>query len=113
MVPFIVSILPFGTAARNDISIVVSYWVAGLSPGAGASLSFLESECVFSATVLVVTRFLLEFTISLELLLHRFFHAESVHHQFEMLEDFGCVPADIAFNCVVAEQFGQVALGGH
>ncbi len=56
---------------------------------------------------------LLEFAVGLQLLLHRLLHADGVHHQLEMLEDFGLVPGDVAFDGVVAEQFGQVAFGDH
>jgi hypothetical protein len=35
-----------------------------------------------------------KFTFSLEWLLHGFFHADGVHHPFEMLEDFRFMAGD-------------------
>ncbi len=63
--------------------------------------------------IAVGVRILLEFAIGLDLLLHCLFHADGVHHQFKMLEDFGFVAGDVAFDDFVAEQLGQVTLGEH
>ncbi len=63
--------------------------------------------------MVVAVRDVFEFAISLQLLLHRLFHADGVHHQFEMLENFGLVPSNVALDGIVAEQLGQVPLGDH
>lgn len=55
----------------------------------------------------------LQLAIGLEWLLHRLFHAARTHHQFEIPEDFGFMPSDVAFDGIVAEQLGQIALGHH
>ena len=45
------------------------------------------------------------------MLLYRFFHADGVHDQFQVCQDFRLVAADIAFDGFVGQQLGQVALG--
>jgi len=47
------------------------------------------------------------------LLLHRLFHADGVHHQLQVGQDFGLVAADVAFDGLVGQQLGEVALGYH
>ena len=61
--------------------------------------------------MVVTIGILFEFPVGLQLLLHGFFHADNVHHQFEMLEDFGFVAGDVTLDGIVAEQFGQVTFG--
>jgi len=46
-------------------------------------------------------------------MLHGLFHADDVHHQFDIFEVFGFVPGDVVFDSIVAEQLGQVAFGRH
>lgn len=47
----------------------------------------------------------------LPLLLHRLFHADGVHHQFQVGQDFRLVAPDVALYGPVGQQFGQVTLG--
>lgn len=47
----------------------------------------------------------------LGLLLHGFFHAEGVHHQLRVGQDFGLVAADVALDGLVGRQLGEVAIG--
>lgn len=49
----------------------------------------------------------------LQLLLHHLLHADRVHQQFEILDDFKLMAGDIAFDGTVLEQLGKVALGDH
>jgi hypothetical protein len=65
----------------------------------------------FRCGLVVTFGILFEFPIGLQLLLHGFLHADSIHHQFEMLEDLGFVAVDVAFDGIFAEQLGQVAFG--
>ncbi len=43
-----------------------------------------------------------------QLLLHGLFHADGVHHQFQVGQDFGLVAADVALDRPVGQQLGQV-----
>ena len=47
------------------------------------------------------------------MLLHRLFHADGVHHQLQVGQDFGLVAADVAFDGLVDQQLGEIALGHH
>ena len=47
----------------------------------------------------------------LPLLLHRFFHADGVHYQLQVGQDFRLMPADVALDGPVGQQLGQIALG--
>jgi hypothetical protein len=47
------------------------------------------------------------------LLLDCLFHADGVHHQFQVGQDFGLVAADVALDGLVDQQFGEVVLGDH
>lgn len=42
--------------------------------------------------------------------LHCLFHADDVHHQLEVGQDFRLVAADIAFDSFVGQQLGEVVL---
>ncbi len=43
--------------------------------------------------------------------LYRLLYAESAHLQLQAGQDFGLVPADVALDGLIGEQFGKVALG--
>lgn len=45
------------------------------------------------------------------LLLHRLFHAEGVGHQLQVAQNLWLFSLDVAFDCGVGQQLGQVALG--
>ena len=47
------------------------------------------------------------------LLLDSLFHADGVHHQLQVGQDFRLVPADVALDGLVGQQLGEVALGHH
>ena len=44
-----------------------------------------------------------ELTISIDLLQQHLFHADGVHNQFEMLEDFRLMPLDVAVDRFVGQ----------
>ncbi len=47
------------------------------------------------------------------MLLRALFHAEGVHHQLQVTQDFGLVAADVALHGLIGQQLGEVALGHH
>jgi len=49
--------------------------------------------------------------IRIDLLLHRLFHTDSVHHQLQVGQDFRLVAADVALDRLIGQQLGEVALG--
>lgn len=45
------------------------------------------------------------------LFLHGLFHAHCVNHQFEVLQNLGLVPVDVAIDGFIGQQLGEIALG--
>jgi hypothetical protein len=42
--------------------------------------------------------------------LYGFLHADGVHNQLQMGQDFWLVAADVTFHGLVSQQFGEIAL---
>lgn len=56
------------------------------------TVTFGIGRYAFSNRLVVAAWILFEFAVGLQLLLHRFLHADCSHHQFEMLGNFRLVP---------------------